>query len=620
MTLSSVPQESSHLDALRALKLITPSDDWSLRPISRNYERIAGGGRAHYVLSAPGRPRQVLYVGTDLTDLAARSRQFAAAYPTLACAMQGEGRHGGWHYLLFEYFTGLTGIDVVNHTADGQERVLVALEKVAEVFAAAERPSTVDAARAELTELGRQVLALPYWTPLDRSYLEATVLPFLHEQLVPLQPTRRVTNGDLILRNLLIDDTGAVRIIDYELGEDSHFHREDWLRLTYWEVVPEDIRAFALDLAGQPLPALRVYLALKQVVSEARNNVPQKAVADVRHWARVIRQTLATASSHSRQSLFWPATETVGDGASGDLHAQLFWMTDDGWSTEQSALAPARTGPHQTVRFLIPAGKTVHALRFDPMDAPGVATIFNIVVRRLDPTPMHTYSAFGEEALAMAIPAGDAFRCPSEGDSLQLLSIGPDPQLHFNQAGGPADSRLEVEVTFSLSVDPLDQVKLLRAVAEDLRSGPAPAPRPPEHSERITEIAALAGHLHRWFTGEDGLRARLSAEFALQRKADQAQQATVAQLTIAQSLLAERTADLAELRGQLSGYATTIDRLELALKASNEELARQIRLREEAMGHQRTAEDHLGRLSQQLAAVNERATLLAQELEEARKR
>jgi hypothetical protein len=617
MTLSSLPSDSQHLAALRALQLIPAADDCSLRPISRNQERLAGGVSARYVLTGPNRPRQVLYVGADLAVVAARSRAFATAYPQLACAVTGEGRHQGWHYLLFEYFAGQPAIDLAGQSENGTERVLIALEKVAEQFSAAERASTVEAARAELGEFGRQVLALPYWTPLDRSYLETLVLPFLHEQLVSLQPTRRFTNGDLILRNLLIDDAGAVRIIDYEFAADSHFHREDWLRLTYWDVVPEEIRTFAFERVGALAP-LRVYLALKQMVTEAQNNLPQKAVADARHWTEVIRQSLVAATSHNRQSLFWPALEPSADGTGIGLQAELFWMTDDGWTIENSAVIAARTGPHQTVRFVIPAGKAIHAFRFDPMNAPGVATLYNVVIRRLDPTPLATYSAFGPEALAMAVPAGDAIACPPSAEDFQIVSTGSDPQLHFNQAGGPADSRIEVEVTFALSVEPSDQVELLRAVVNRLRTAPPPPPSA-ANLDRTAEIAALAGHLHRWFTGEDGLRARLSTEFALQRKAEQADHATTAQLTVARSLLAEREKDIAQLREQLTGYATTIDRLELALKAAQEEMSRQIKLREEAAGHQRGAEDHLGRLSQELAAVNERATLLAQQLAEARK-
>jgi hypothetical protein len=555
-------------------------------------------------------------VGSDLSDLVTRSRLFAATYPTLACAIVGEGKRQGWHYVLFEYFAGRPAINLLGQSADGAKRILAALATVGQLFAAAERPSTVDAARAELEELGRQVLALPYWTQLDRSYLEATVLPFLREHLISLQPTRRVTNGDLILRNLLIDDAGVVRIIDYEFGADTHFHREDWLRLTYWDVLPDIIRSFALQRAGIT-PPLRVYLALKQMVTEQQRNVPQKAAVDIRHWTGIVRQTLAATASHHRESLFWPATETTG-AAEGELQAQLFWMTDAGWMPEHSAIAAVRAGPHQTVRFQIPAGEAIHAIRLDPINAPGVVTIFNLVVRRLDPAPQITFSAYNLEILALGVPVGDAIACPPAGQHFQLVSTGSDPQLHFNQTGGPADTRLEVEVTFSISTDPIDQVQHLRAIAEKLRAAPPPALAEP-NADRIAEIAALAGHLHRWFTGEDGLRARLVAEFALQRKADQAEHATAAQLTVAQSLLAERTADLAQLREQLSGYAVTIDRLELALAAANEEVARHIRLREESLGHQRAAEDQLGRLGQQLAAVNERATVLAQELEIARR-
>jgi len=618
MTSAARPKPSSVLDALRALQLVPAVGKWSVHPISRNLERIDAVATQYYVVSENSRPRQVLCVGRDLSALVARNRLFAGAYPDLACPVQGEGRHQDWHYVLMQYFAGRPAIDVLHHSAAGAQRVVAALEKLAAQFRAAEQPSTPEAARAEIDDLASQVLPLPYWTPLDRAFLETCVVPYLKEQLVPLQPTRRVTNGDFILRNLLLAEGGDMRLIDYEYGADTHFHAEDWLRLVYWDVLPDFVRGFALRQAGRLRP-LRVYLALKQLVLEARTNLPQKAAADAHHWTDSIRQVITSDAAHGSHSVFWPASEAPDASLEGETQAQLFWMTDAGWSSERSLVIPVRTGPHQVIRFVIPAGAAIHALRFDPLNCPGVVTIFNLTVRKLDPEPTILISAFGPEALAFGAVSGDAFTVPAGGENYQIVSTGNDPQIHFNQTGGPADSRLEVEITFSLSLDALEQAQLLRKIAAARPLAGAADALAPSAADRTGEIAALAAQLHRWFTGEDGLRARLTAEFALQRKADQAEHATNAKLSIAQSLLEERNEDLRQLREQLTGYATTIDRLELALAAANERIATETQKREESLGHHLSAADQLGRASQQLAAANERATMLAAELEALRK-
>lgn len=612
--------DSAHLAALQALGLLAAGERASLHPLARSPERREAGDVSTHILVRADDTKQLLRSGPDLTDLVTRTRLFATAYPQLAAAIRGEGRHGGRHYVLSDYLPGRSAADVLLDTPNGPDRVQAALTSLAKVFQLAEKPSTVADAQAELAEVTQRVLALPYWTVLDRAFLESSVFPYLRENLIPLQPTRRVTGGDFILRNLLIADDDTVHLIDYEYAADTHFHREDWLRLTYWDVIPDGLKNIARQQLGRTAPVL-VFLTLKQLLLESRHSLPQQAAADIKHWSIVIRQTLAQDTSLLRLSQLWPSPANAV-ATEDALQAQLYWMTDEGWSGSRSASAQITSGRHQTIRFLIPAGANVHALRFDPCSCPGSAQIFNFTFRQLDPEPKILRTAWSAAEFAFAVPAGDAMAGPAGAEHFQIISTGSDPQIYFNQCGGSGSSRLEFEVTFAINTDPQDLVLLyqqtaphLAKAALDRSAASAGSPNP-----LGGDIAHLAQQLHEWFTGEDGLRARLSAEFAQQRKADQTVHETGAKLTVANALLKERSEELSQIREHISGYARTIDRLERTLATLTGELATQTRQREEALAHQRNAEDQLGRLSQQNAALGERARLLENELTAARQK
>lgn len=274
----------------------------SLTLLAGNPERKDHATLQRHIVSIEGRPLALLTVGLRLASLRDRTALFAQAYPTLACPVFSFAAIESRDALLAEYFNGVTAQQALAEPAIGEKNVLTALEKLAAQFDASLQPSTIEAARAELQELFTRVLAIEQWTAFDHGFLTGIVFPFVEEKLLATPPRRRVTNGDLTLGNLLVDAAGTIKLIDYEQAAFTHFHQEDWLRLTFWHA-PKAIRDFALDRI-ESLPATQLYLRLKQIVFEHEVINPAKASTDLQHWAAEIRSLLVRQAPELGRSAF----------------------------------------------------------------------------------------------------------------------------------------------------------------------------------------------------------------------------------------------------------------------------------------------------------------------------
>ncbi|MFT3867597.1 MAG: glycosyltransferase [Nibricoccus sp.] len=279
----------------------------SLTPLPGNPERKDHVTLQRHVVFLEGRPLALLILGVQLAALKERTELFAQAYPTLACPIFAVGSIEGHDVLLAEYFTGVAAQQALAEPSIGEKGVLAALEKLASLFDASLLPSTVDAARAELQELFKRVLAIERWTAFDHGFLTGIVFPFVEEKLLAVPPRRRVTNGDLTLSNLLVDAAGSIKLIDYEQAAFTHFHQEDWLRLTFWHA-SKAIREFALARV-ESLPATQLFLHLKQIVFEHDVIRPVKATTDLQHWSSEIRSLLIRQSPDLARSAFLSGAE-----------------------------------------------------------------------------------------------------------------------------------------------------------------------------------------------------------------------------------------------------------------------------------------------------------------------
>lgn len=297
--------ESAIREQLQRAGRLSAQQALTFQPVAQNPERRDSTSVQRQVVAGGKTPIAFLITGPDLSELQRRTELFSTTYPALACPVLAHGTTPNGAYLLTEYFDGTSAGDALTAREIGLEQVLAALRVIADQYSNATRSSTPAAAREELQGLFARVLAIKYWTALDREFFSSVVFPFVEQHLVSSAPRCRVSNGDFTLTNIMVNRHGDVRVIDYEGASLTHFFAEDWLRLTYWKA-PDVVRRFALrQITGNP--AISLYLSLKQLVFEDEAIIPSRGRLDIQHWGVEIRKSIELHSPEIQQSLIWPA-------------------------------------------------------------------------------------------------------------------------------------------------------------------------------------------------------------------------------------------------------------------------------------------------------------------------
>ena len=469
------PLPPAEAEAILRSSGLAPAGFQRLEPVPN--QRRNPRARQSFVVHGPG-PLGFLTLGSDLAALEAGARSFAVAYPDLAVRTLGFARVQEHDLLLQEHFPGRPLLEAFAHDAT---RAADTLAKVADRLAAGLRPSTPDAARAELDAFLRDLAGLPLWQPSDLTVLQEILGPFLRQELLRTPPSCRISNADFISRNILCTPEGDVRIIDYEHTCLTHFHGEDWVRFSHWEELPPVVAAF-INTRIANRPAWTVYLALRQLVLESRIHSQRRLHLDALRWCAVIKSVLSDAGGRPALPGDWPSfARDVGC-----VVVQLFWETPAGWSEASSQVQTVAPGFHE-LTFLIPP-TPVSQLRLDPLDIPGRALVHRLQVREI-PTDTIVFQADGPESLAALLPAGDAKILPATpgGNALGLSAEGNDPQL-FLPPMSPVRT-VALEVVAALEVYPAESSPI------ESRPGP-PCPLLQGNVEQITADAIIGYDKH----------------------------------------------------------------------------------------------------------------------------
>ncbi len=437
------PLSLAEAEALFRSSPLTPATPWTLQPVANH--RRNPRERQQFIVRTDV-PAAFLSIGPDLSVLRARLALFARAYPGLGVAPLGTARQGGHDLLLQEF---VDGVPLLEAAAEDAGRAIALLEKIETLFTGALQSSTRQAAEAELQEFGRELLALPLWTKVDRVFLNQDVLPFLQARLIPAAPQRRVSNGDFLSRNILVSAGDRIRVIDCEYAALTHFHGEDWLRFGYWDALPPAVRQF-VDARIPNQPAWTVFLALRQLVLEAGIHGARRLELDALRWCSEAKAALRAAGNSSAALEAWPAFATTAPR----IGVQLFWETDAGWSEASSQVLVVVPGFHELVFHVAPG--RIHRLRLDPLDVAGSAAIRRLVV--YDEAGGRTlFDAPAADPLSALVLAGDAIPATAANErSLSLRSTGNDPQLYLPPLDSNPATRLRVTVALDVAPARLD--------------------------------------------------------------------------------------------------------------------------------------------------------------------
>ncbi len=451
------PPSACVLEVLRKSGGFEAPDSLQVLPRPTTPTRRDASARSLATLVHREKPVWHLIVGQDLAGLRERAQAFAAACPTIACKPLFWQESNGWQYLALEHFDGesletliargaLNAAEARAHAG----RVLCELQKTAQ-------PSTPLAAHRELDALFERINRLPLFDLLDAGILQTIIFPAIRAGVVPDCVHTQWTNGDLIARNLLVNRTGEIRLIDYEFAECTHFHAADTWRWRNFSHLPSE----ALTLPGPTdeslwNPALESLCHLLQLEQQYAVHGPRVALEESQ---TVVRRLLALAREDRqgfRTSAFFGALVATAPIAPV---AQLYWGNDHSYAEDRSQQLPYDADVETVLRFTTsPLGGPV-CLRLDPTSMPGLLHVTSIEVK---------CHATGASLLTLnqanhwngLSPVNGLLRLRPAA-TLDLLSLDNDPHLFLPDLPAGASSRAltcEVRLHFSRKLSSLPKL------------------------------------------------------------------------------------------------------------------------------------------------------------------
>jgi hypothetical protein len=417
-------------DVLRREGVLERSGQYLVQPLAANSTRADAAVRRTFVV---WEDRAVLFhvtVGRGLRAVQRRHLGFAKAFPDLAChplfLLHRDGVDIGGR----DYFPGQNLEDALRAGAIEAEHAGALVDRIFEQLATHERPSTAAAALRELAEFGQELFSLSAWSDVDRLFLRELVLPSLHENLGAGPFRRRWSNGDFIARNLLVNDKGDARLIDYEFAARTHFFAEERLRFVAHSLVPETVKRHARALQFSASRFELLYSLLNHARLSARVLSDTLAQAEVAAVAARVAELVAAAGERRRSYFLAPAARVaVTDGAQPSPVEAKVYSSESGAFVESASIS-AIFPPEKivTLSIQIPAGSPVRHIRVDPADRPGLVRVTSIVVRSLATGELLWPATWALDRQAVQV-GGTVLRLRTDDADLLLLSTGDDPWL-----------------------------------------------------------------------------------------------------------------------------------------------------------------------------------------------
>jgi len=321
--------------------------DISIEPVTGgNADRREKNVSLWKALSSTG-PSLKLTLGSGLADRVAAQTAFADSCPSLVRAPLFYEHVNGREVLGEEWFPG----QVLSHipvNISGAETIRSTIQKLTEAFTACTQPSTPEARTHEWQEWTKNLLNDCQWTEGEKSHLQHDVLPELLTLLCSETPQIRWSNGDLTADNILVDESGSLRLIDLEFATRTHFFAEDSVRCHTLSALA---RSHPDLFSALPLPLFpwHLYFWLRQFHFETRVNtsdfidkVRHSRLGVIRRIAEfIINRPLAQWSvpaaplAHNIETATWLQSEGLTVAINGWCHVPHTELRAVGLATAQ---------------------------------------------------------------------------------------------------------------------------------------------------------------------------------------------------------------------------------------------------------------------------------------------
>ena len=154
------------------------------------------------------------------------------AIPKLACKPLFINKSND--YMLFgqEFFQGLQIDKIYEKSEITISQVENIILQIKDIFSGIEKSSTNELKQMEFDAFCKLVMRNEMFSKNDISIIENEIFPLIKNGFLKEEPTIRWSSGDLSARNILVSNEQEFKIIDCEFAQNTHFHQEDWIRLS----------------------------------------------------------------------------------------------------------------------------------------------------------------------------------------------------------------------------------------------------------------------------------------------------------------------------------------------------------------------------------------------------
>jgi glycosyltransferase involved in cell wall biosynthesis len=169
-------------------------------------------------------------------------------------------------YSLFgqEFFEGQAIDDLYNDCKIEKSEVTEILEKIHSIFQNLEKPSSIESANEEFKGFCKTILENKLFSEVDFQILEKEIFPLISSWIEKTNPTIRWSTGDLAARNILVNNNNDFRMLDCEFACKTHFHQEDWIRLSKFSVGKFSEHTFVTGISDKITLPVKLFNLLKQ--------------------------------------------------------------------------------------------------------------------------------------------------------------------------------------------------------------------------------------------------------------------------------------------------------------------------------------------------------------------
>ncbi|MDA8991705.1 glycosyltransferase [Opitutales bacterium] len=212
-----------------------------------------------------------------------QSKLYANAYKELSVRPISFIKKENKALFIQEYFEGKTIDDLYEKNEIKVDDVNCILEHIIDVYRISTKSSNPSSIESEFIDFRENFLALGIFKKADRDFFKKSIFDPIFDKIKYNEPTIRVSNGDLVARNILVSTNLDFRVIDYEYSHDTHFHHDDLIRLSWFTNPRFGKLPLLKDMQEQIEPELHCYSYLRQIFLNSHSFTDKKLCKSCLH-------------------------------------------------------------------------------------------------------------------------------------------------------------------------------------------------------------------------------------------------------------------------------------------------------------------------------------------------